>query len=184
MDTTGKVVLGIIVVIIVLGGGWYAFAHKGASTSTPVQTATTTATDQSGASSGDTSSNTSNPATGGTAISVGVSAGTHKTVTVTYTNQGFSPKNVSIAIGDTVHFVNQSSHGMWVASDVHPSHAAYDGTTLQQHCSGGADTKGGFDECTAVQSGSTYSFTFPKAGTFQYHNHVQASDTGTVVVAQ
>jgi plastocyanin len=91
---------------------------------------------------------------------------------------------VNVKIGDTVTFVNNSSHGMWVASNVHPTHTEYDGTDTHTHCTNGADNNGGFDECSPVANGTSYSFTFTKAGTFSFHNHVNASDTGTVVVSQ
>ncbi len=113
------------------------------------------------------------PATTGVDVNVSVGA-----TTVTYTDAGFSPANTTIKVGDTVHFVNNSSGKMWVASDQHPTHTEYDGTTLMQHCASGAS----FDECKAVMTGGTYDFTFTKAGTWEYHNHSNASKTGTVVV--
>jgi plastocyanin len=105
-----------------------------------------------------------------------------KTLTVTYTNSGFSPNTVNAKVGDTVHFINSSSHGMWVASNEHPTHTDYDGTSLAQHCTGNTNNNGSFDECAAVPPGTSYSFTFPKTGAFHYHNHVSTSDTGTVLV--
>lgn len=98
-------------------------------------------------------------------------------VTVTYTASGFSPERVTIEQGETVTWVNEGGPGMWVATDVHPSHSEYDGTSLRQHCQdGSSDT---FDACQTTQE---YSFTFEKNGTFPYHNHRQAGHVGTVVV--
>ncbi len=102
--------------------------------------------------------------------------------TVTYTDTGFSPKSISVAIGDTVRFVNTSTHGMWIGVDDHPSHTEYDGTSTREHCTEGKNTNGSFDSCVAVAPGTAYNYTFTKAGTFGYHNHVKSSDTGTVVV--
>lgn len=99
-------------------------------------------------------------------------------ITVTYTSSGFSPSKVTIKAGQIVTFVNQSNNRMWVASDPHPSHTAYDGTSKTQHCAAGY-TPAPFDECTAGQS---YSFTFTKVGTWGYHNHAVDEDTGSVVV--
>jgi len=101
-------------------------------------------------------------------------------VTVAYTDQGFSPTSVSVPLGTTVTFVNQSSRGMWVASAKHPDHTVYSGTSLSQHCPDTANSA--FDECTAVASGSSFSFTFNKEGTWKYHNHVDATQFGTVIV--
>ena len=100
-------------------------------------------------------------------------------VTVTYTNSGFSPSVITVKQGTKVTFVNSSSKSMWVASDEHPSHTEYSGTTRQAHCPDAAGTA--FDQCS---TGSSYTFTFNKAGSWDYHNHVMASDGGKVVVVQ
>jgi len=96
---------------------------------------------------------------------------------IRYTADGFTPDTITIQQGETVTWVNEGGPGMWVASDVHPSHSEYDGTSTQQHCQdGSSDT---FDSCSAQER---YSFTFEKTGTFRYHNHQQAGHVGTVVV--
>src|SRR3989344_267954 len=46
-------------------------------------------------------------------------------VTVIYTDQGFSPLSVTVPLGTTVTFVNQSGGSMWVASAMHPTHVVY-----------------------------------------------------------
>lgn len=92
---------------------------------------------------------------------------------------GFTPDDITIKIGDTVKFVNKSTAEMWVASAMHPDHIVYDGTTLAQHC---PDTAGvAFDQC---QVGAEYSFTFTKAGTWGYHNHQNAKMYGKVNVTE
>lgn len=115
-------------------------------------------------------------------VSVGATAGTPAVTTVTYTDAGFSPKEVSVAVGGTVRFVNTSTHGMWVGSDDHPGHTKYDGTSTKEHCAEGKNTNGTFDACTALAPGAVYNFTFTKAGSFAYHNHTKSADGGTVVV--
>lgn len=82
---------------------------------------------------------------------------------VRYTATGFSPKTLSIKKGDTVTFTNETQNSMSVASDPHPTH-----TDLS-----GFDQKG--------QLGA-YSYTFTTTGTWGYHNHRNASHTGTIVV--
>ncbi|MFA6519647.1 MAG: hypothetical protein WCT41_02380 [Candidatus Paceibacterota bacterium] len=148
-------VIGLIVVIVVITGGWLMF--KG----TPAQA----------------------PATD-TSVPQQSAAGTLPTgtedVTVVYTDQGFAPASVTVAPGMKVVFVNQSSTGMWVASAVHPSHSVYSGTTLREHCPDTSNTA--FDSCAAVPSGSSYSFTFDKVGTWSYHDHLNALQTGSVTV--
>lgn len=91
---------------------------------------------------------------------------TASAVSVMYTTDGFSPKTISIKAGQTVTFVNNSDLDMWVASDPHPTHSG-----LQ-----------GFDERASVGASGKYTYTFTKAGTFGYHNHVDTSKKGTVIV--
>lgn len=101
-------------------------------------------------------------------------------VTVVYTDQGFSPSSVTVPPGTAVTFVNQSTGGMWVASAMHPTHTVYSGTSLSQHCPD--TTNSTFDECAAAAPGSSFSFTFDKEGTWKYHDHADASQTGVVIV--
>ena len=96
---------------------------------------------------------------------------------VTYTNAGYSPNTITIKVGETVVFKNESANKMWTASGVHPTHFLYSGTSLEEHCPDVSSTA--FDQCG---SGNEYSFTFMKSGTWKYHNHVSPDDTGTIVV--
>lgn len=89
-----------------------------------------------------------------------------KTHTVTYTSSGFSPSSLTINAGDSVHFVNNTSGTMWVASDPHPMHSDYSE----------------FDAQKGYASNTTYSFTFDEAGTYEYHDHQHASMRGTIIV--
>ncbi len=99
---------------------------------------------------------------------------------VIYTDSGFSPNTLRIKLGETVTFKNQSSRAMWPASDHHPTHRLYSGTSLAEHC---PDTEGtAFDACTGIQPGNSWSFTFNKKGTWPYHDHLNPSFTGTIIV--
>jgi plastocyanin len=82
---------------------------------------------------------------------------------VIYTNAGFSPRSLTVAVGTTVKFVDQASKPMWVASDPHPTHGDYSA----------------FDQ---LRGGSEYSFTFTESGSYPFHNHLVPADTGVVVV--
>ena len=99
---------------------------------------------------------------------------------VTYTDTGYSPSSLTIKLGDTVTFKNESSHQMWTASGMHPVHAGYSGTSLQEHCPDTANTS--FDECKNDDIGTSWSFTFTKVGTFGYHDHVKSNHFGKIVV--
>lgn len=87
---------------------------------------------------------------------------------VTYTDTGFSPATISVPVGTTVTFVNESSQGMWVASAVHPTHKVLPG----------------FDQLKSVTKSGTYEYIFAREGTWNYHNHVVPAYSGTVVVTK
>lgn len=164
--------LGIVLMVIVLLIVGYLVFAGGKPAPAPTETATTTETGMPAA----------EDATGtiGGQVTTTTTTTTTKNVTITYGPNGFSPANVTVAPGTTVTWVNNGSGRMWVASDVHPTHTEFDGTSTSQHCANGAPTSGSvFDECSA---GSSFSFTFTKAGTWEYHNHAQASHQGTVTV--
>jgi len=103
---------------------------------------------------------------------------------VTYTDGGFSPASVSVKAGDTVRFVNNSAGALWVGADEHPTHTEYDGTSTREHCVDGAAVGGAFDMCRRSVPGEFWEYTFTKAGSFDYHNHAQASHGGTIVVTE
>lgn len=103
-----------------------------------------------------------------------------KTVTVTYTQNGFSPSPVNVRVGDTVRFVNDSGRSFWPASAFHPTHTAYPGSNITK-CGTGEESRI-FDACKALASGESYSFAFTEIGTWNYHDHMNASRFGSVVV--
>ena len=154
------IVAGVVVLILVIGGIWLWSQPSGSGAGVPETAAV--------------------PAAPGTAPTGSSTVQAPTPVTVMYTDQGFSPSNITVTQGSEVTFINRSTHNLWVASNPHPLHTGYDGTTLQQHCAAGAVPS--FDECSAGVPGSSYTFLFGKPGTWGYHNHVLHSDTGTVVV--
>lgn len=87
---------------------------------------------------------------------------------VTYTESGFAPEPLMVKKGTIVTFVNESSRGMWVASAVHPTHQLLPG----------------FDQLSSAVKGGTYEYMFVKVGTWKYHNHINPTDTGSVVVTE
>lgn len=98
---------------------------------------------------------------------------------ITYTSSGFQPQSVTIEQGETVIWQSEASRPMWVATDQHPVHSQYAGSSLREHCSSGDQTSAAFDQCS---SGSSFSFTFEKKGEWSYHNHEYSPHGGTVVV--
>lgn len=100
-----KLLLGIVIVLLGLGAGWYFFRGQSYQNVSQPSSQITTPTAATSESLG---------ATGSSQILVAA--------TVAYTDQGFSPATVTVKAGTTVTFVNQSSSSMWVASAVHPTH--------------------------------------------------------------
>ncbi|HKZ35920.1 MAG TPA: cupredoxin domain-containing protein [Patescibacteria group bacterium] len=90
------------------------------------------------------------------------------TNTIAYTDTGFSPKSITVKPGTTVTFVNESSTDMWVASALHPTHLELPG----------------FDQLQGEPKGATYSFTFEDIGTWSFHDHLNPTTFGSVIVAE
>lgn len=87
---------------------------------------------------------------------------------VSMTDLGFEPEEIIIKRGTTVTFVNNGQAVQWPASDVHPTH----------------EILPDFDSQQGLQTGEEYSYTFLEAGAWQYHDHLNAGLTGTVIVEE
>jgi plastocyanin len=161
-----KVMFGAVVLLI--GGflGWYVYSNglyggvnQGVKTGeekiTPKPTLSANSEESVFGSSG-----TEGVTKGGNNLSEGSS--------VQYSDTGFTPKVLTVKKGTAVTFSNKSSRAMWVASAPHPSH-----TILPE-----------FDELVSVSNGKSYTFTFEKVGTWKYHNHMNPSDFGSVMVTE
>lgn len=152
-------IVSVLAVIIIVGGGWYWY-----TTNTAQAPSTTT---------------TVNTNPDGTDYTPSVVA--PATATVTYTTDGFSPSSVTIKKGDIVTWVDRAGSPMWVASAQHPVHDGYDGTSRTEHCAADYSGVPPFDQC---KGDTVYSFTFDKVGTWKYHDHLNASRFGSVVVTE
>ncbi len=112
--------------------------------------------------------NTSTPANTNTAANTNVAAAKNVNVAataVTLTASGYSPATVTVKVGQTVTWTNSSGSSATVTSDPHPTH-----TDLP-----------GFDSPTLAEGG-TYQYTFTQKGSWGYHNHLDPTTKGTVVV--
>ncbi|MCX6793921.1 MAG: cupredoxin domain-containing protein [Candidatus Gottesmanbacteria bacterium] len=155
-----KIFVGLVVLAAGVLIGWVYFKGKTATVSVN-QTVQTTPTPAG--------SNLGAPETiSGTAKNGLEKGGVQARTVVTFTDKGFSPSPVTVKVGTTITFVNESSSGMWIASDPHPTH-----TLLP-----------GFDELASVGKSGTYEYTFTKVGTWTYHNHLTPTVKGTVIVAK
>jgi plastocyanin len=85
--------------------------------------------------------------------------------TVNLTSTGFAPATLTVRMGETVTWNNQSGRMANVSSDPHPTHEDYPPLNLGNFPDGGALT-----------------LTFNQRGTYYYHNHLDATEQGMVVV--
>lgn len=85
--------------------------------------------------------------------------------TITYSDSGFSPSSITVKSGDVVTIKNTSSNELQLDSDPHPIHT--DDTDLN---------------VGTVTTGQSQTFTVSKKGTFGYHNHLNPSDKGEIVI--
>lgn len=90
---------------------------------------------------------------------------TQGTASVALTSSGFGPQSLTVKVGTKVVWTNQSGTAATVNSASHPTHLAYQPLNL-----------GSFG------NGDTLSLVFDKPGTYKYHNHLNAAQTGAVVV--
>jgi len=102
---------------------------------------------------------------------------TPDTNVITYTENGFEPSELTISVGNTVTWVNESSLAMWPASAMHPTHTVYPDSDIEK-C-GTAEEENIFDSCSNVE---TYSFTFNEVGEWGFHNHSNVSHFGKIIV--
>lgn len=85
--------------------------------------------------------------------------------TVILTASVFSPATLTIKAGETVNWTNQSGQDATINSDPHPLHTNYPPLNLG-----------------TFSNGQTFSLAFPKSGTYGYHNHLDPSQRGTIIV--
>ena len=87
---------------------------------------------------------------------------------IVFTEEGFSPATVTVTEGDTVIFKNKTSQPFWPASNVHPTHTNFPD----------------FDPRQPVSPSDSWSFTFTKAGTYKYHDHIVSTFEGEITVVR
>lgn len=101
---------------------------------------------------------------------------------ISYGTNGFSLSTITVKKGTEVVFSNESGKDFWPASAMHPTHTVYPGSSITK-C-GTADASRIFDACASIKSGSSWSFVFNEAGSWKYHDHLNATRFGTVVVTE
>jgi plastocyanin len=113
-----------------------------------------------------------NPGGGGTAVIVrDGGTGGASGATVTMTSSGISPASVTVAVGQTVTFINNDTRSHEIASNPHPQHGSCPGI------------EAGLGIVAAGQTKVTHNFA--NAGTCGYHDHQDDTNTrfqGTIIV--
>lgn len=141
-----NIVIASVVVLALIVGGWFLTRPKQTmapevitqDTQVPVSTQSATATDE---------------------------AMVKEKVMVTISPQGFSPKDITVKVGDSITWTNGDSANHTVSSDNHPVHTLYPFLNLGK-----------------IMPAETKSVMFEKAGKYTYHDHLNPSNTGSVTV--
>ncbi len=84
---------------------------------------------------------------------------------VSITSSGFSPKDITVKVGESVTWENTDSADHTVNSDPHPTHTLYP-----------------FLNVGLIKPTEKKSVEFTKAGKYTYHDHLNPSLTGSVTV--
>jgi len=162
-----KIIWITALVILLVAAGWFTL-HRSASMDNPPPASDMTA--EEGNADRDLMDTTAND-------EVSIPEGATE---IRYMDDGFSPAVVEVSVGSIVTFVNDSSRDFWPASDLHPTHKSYPGSSIGKCGTEEADSI--FDACGGIAPGGSYSFTFDEVGEWNYHDHLRASLGGTVVV--
>ncbi|MEX0920878.1 MAG: cupredoxin domain-containing protein [Candidatus Pacearchaeota archaeon] len=89
-------------------------------------------------------------------------------IVIEMNSEGFSPSSLTINQGETVTFVNVGDGKYWPASDDHPTHDLYLG----------------FDSKRGINPEEIWSFTFENVGEWNFHDHLNPQNTGTIIVTE
>ncbi len=85
---------------------------------------------------------------------------------VEFTDDGFDPPRLEVAVGQQVRFVNLSeSSKLWPASNIHPTHEI-----LPE-----------FDAGRPMETDEVWAFTFHSRGFWRFHNHMAPGHSGLIV---
>lgn len=85
---------------------------------------------------------------------------------VVLTETGYEPKEITITINDVVEFKTVRGFQHWPASNLHPTHNLYSA----------------FDPQQPIHADESWSFQFTQAGSWEFHDHLNSTYTGTIVV--
>lgn len=84
---------------------------------------------------------------------------------ITYTTNGFSPETLRVSVGDKLTVKNNSNRTIQFDSDPHPAHTDNRELNIDH-----------------IRPGSSKAFTVSRTGTFGYHDHLNPSARGEIIV--
>lgn len=90
---------------------------------------------------------------------------TKQVAVIAITADSFKPSTLQISVGTQVTWMNDDSSPHKIASNPHPEHTDLSGLNSQD-----------------LGPRSTYSYTFSKPGTVNYHDHLNPTLNGTIIV--
>lgn len=144
--------IGIIIAVAVIAGGAFALTKKDKTTPASTTSSTSSSTNTT------TTPSTTNTTT--TDTNAAQSANT-----ISYNGSAFSPSSITVKAGTTLTIKNNSSDALQFESDPHPVHT--DNTELN---------------VDLVNPSESKTFTVTKTGTWGYHNHLNPSQKGSIIV--
>lgn len=146
-----KVILAVVALVIILGGTGYALFGMDKKAEAPAgnNQATTSSKEV-------TEKEASTPVSSSTAMA-----------TIVFTNEGFTPNNLTVKKGTVITVKNESSKSVQFSSDDHPTHRLNTEMNLK-----------------TLAAGESASFVAETVGTHGFHDHIDDSKTGTLVVTE
>jgi len=159
----GPMIAIIVIVLALAGGGIFALNHK----STPKTPAPTTTSDTSTTTTQSTSTDSTTPDQTNTSTTQTTTTTdtTTSSTTISYDGSSFSPSTVTVKAGSSIIVKNASSSSLDFDSDPHPTHTDNPELNIGN-----------------ISPGKSVTITVNKKGTWGYHNHLNSSQHGTLVV--
>lgn len=101
-------------------------------------------------------------------------------VLIHMSDSGYDPKEIVITQGQIVEFENVGTKERWPASNIHPTHRVYPNTDIADCNTDKEQTM--FDACRGIKPGQSYRFQFNEVGEWRFHDHLNASLNGKIIV--
>lgn len=167
-----KYLFAVVAIIIVLAAGFFIFSSKNDGDDIASNSNTSNMVSETDEVTSDTEQpmNTNTPPATGTSPSTGEPTAPQDpdiaVFEVSYNGTAFVPAQLTIKNGDIVIFKNESGKSFWPASGPHPEHTNYPE----------------FDPKKAIPTGQDWQFKFTKSGQWGYHDHLNSSVVGRIIV--